>query len=59
MISEGAVIDYAIYNESTDTDPRTLKIRLDVYISPTIKKIQITLNVGYGSIEIDTEGGNG
>ena len=54
-----SVIDYAIYNESTDTDPRTLKIRLDVYISPTIKKIQITLNVGYGSIEIDTEGGNG
>ena len=57
MISEGAVTDYAIYNESTDAEPRVLKIRLDVYLSPTVKKIQISLNVGYGSITMD-EGGN-
>lgn len=53
MISEGAVTDYAIYNESTDLEPRKLKIRLDVYLSPTVKKIQILLNVGYGSIEME------
>lgn len=57
MISEGAVTDYAIYNESTDAEPRVLKIRLDVYLSPTVKKIQISLNVGYGSITMN-EGGN-
>jgi len=58
MISEGAVTDYAIYNESTDAEPRKLKIRLDVYLSPTVKKIEILLNVGYGSVEMQTEGGN-
>lgn len=58
MISEGAVTDYAIYNESTDLEPRVLKIRLDVYLAPTVKKVQILLNVGYGSVEIETEGGN-
>lgn len=58
MISEGAVTDYAIYNESTDAEPRKLKIRLDVYLSPTVKKIEILLNVGYGSVEMETEGGN-
>jgi hypothetical protein len=57
MISEGAVTDYAIYNESSDKEPRKLKIRLDVYLSPTVKKIEILLNVGYGSVELD-EGGN-
>lgn len=57
MISEGAVTDYAIYNESTDAEPRKLKIRLDVYLAPTVKKVQILLNVGYGSVELD-EGGN-
>lgn len=58
MISEGAVVDYAIYNESTDAEPRKLKIRLDVYLSPTVKKVEILLNVGYGSIEFGEEGGN-
>lgn len=58
MISEGAVTNYAIYNESTDLEPRKLKIRLDVYLSPTVKKIEILLNVGYGSVELETEGGN-
>lgn len=57
MISEGAVTDYAIYNESTDAEPRKLKIRLDVYLAPTVKKVEILLNVGYGSIEFE-EGGN-
>lgn len=58
MISEGAVTDYAIYNESTDAEPRKLKIRLDVYLAPTVKKVQIFLNVGYGSVEYSEEGGN-
>ena len=59
MMSDGAVTEYNIYNESSDTDPRTLKIRLDVYIAPTIKNIKINLNVSYGSIEVTTTGGEG
>ena len=56
MQSEGAVLDYIIANVSTNDDPRTLKIKLDVYVSPTIKNIEIYLNVAYGSIEM-TSGG--
>lgn len=52
MISEGAVNDYEIANVSTDDDPRTLKIQLDVFVTPTIKRIQINLNVAYGSVEV-------
>ena len=56
MASEGAVTDYDIINISTDEDPRTLKVQLDVYLTPTIKKIEIYLNVAYGSIEVSTGG---
>jgi hypothetical protein len=56
MISEGAMSDYAIANVSTADDPRTLKIQLDVYLTPTIKKIEIFLNVAYGSIDVSTGG---
>ena len=56
MISEGAMTDYAIANVSTNDDPRTLKIQLDVYLTPTIKKIEIFLNVAYGSIDVSTGG---
>lgn len=56
MASEGAVTDYDIINVSTDDDPRTLKVQLDVYLTPTIKKIEIYLNVAYGSIEVSTGG---
>lgn len=56
MASEGAVTDYNIINVSTDDDPRTLKVQLDVYLTPTIKKIEIYLNVAYGSIEVSTGG---
>ena len=52
MESEGAVMDYEIYNMSSNDDPRTLKIKLNVYVTPTIKKIEINLNVAYGSIEV-------
>ena len=52
MESEGAVMDYEIYNMSSNEDPRTLKIKLNVYVTPTIKKIEINLNVAYGSIEV-------
>lgn len=58
MQSEGAVMDYVITNASTNADPRTLKIKLDVYVSPTIKSIEIFLNVAYGNIEL-TSGGEG
>lgn len=56
MISEGAMSDYEIINMSSDAEPRTLKIQVDVYLTPTIKKIQINLNVAYGSIEVSTGG---
>lgn len=56
MISTGAVSDYEIANVSTDDDPRTLKIKLDVYLLPTIKSIEIYLNVSYGSIEMSAGG---
>lgn len=52
MESEGAVQDYEIYNVSTNDDPRTLKIQLNVFVTPTIKKIQINLNIAYGSVEV-------
>ena len=52
MESEGAVMDYEIFNMSTNADPRTLKIKLNVYVTPTIKKIEINLNVAYGNIEV-------
>ena len=58
LASEGAITDYEIINASSDLEPRKLKVQLDVYISPTIKKIEINLNVQYGSIEISTGGGN-
>ena len=52
MESDGAVMDYTIANISTASDPRTLKVKLDVYVSPTIKNIEIYLNVAYGNIEL-------
>lgn len=56
MISEGAMSNYTIANASTEDDPRTLKIKLDVYLTPTIKKIEIYLNVAYGSVNVSTGG---
>lgn len=56
MISEGAMTNYNIINMSSDEEPRVLKIQVDVYLTPTIKKIQINLNVAYGSIEVSTGG---
>lgn len=56
MISEGAMSNYEISNISTDEDPRTLKLQIDVYLTPTIKKIEIFLNVAYGSVEVSTGG---
>lgn len=56
MVSEGAVTDFAIYNMTSNSEPRKLKIRLDVYLTPTIKKIEILLNVSYGSVEVTTGG---
>lgn len=56
MISEGAMTDYQITNLSSNNDPRTLKVQVDVYLTPTIKKIEIFLNVAYGNIELSTGG---
>ena len=56
MRAENTIYDYAIYNVSTDDDPRTLKIQLDVWVTPTIKAININLNVAYGSVEVSTGG---
>ncbi len=56
MMSDGAVGDYNIYNMSSNKDPRTLKIRLDVSVIPTIKNIEIFLNISYGSVELNVGG---
>ena len=57
MITEGAVMDYTIINASTNDEPRTLNITLNVDLTPTIKNIKINLNVSYGSINVTTTGG--
>lgn len=56
MKSEGAITAYEINNVSTNSEPRKLKIQLNVYLSPTIKNIEIYLNVAYGSVEVTTGG---
>lgn len=56
MKAEGAVTDFDITNISSNDEPRKLKVKLDVYLSPTIKNIEIFLNVSYGDIEIVTGG---
>ena len=55
MVTEGAVTDYSIANISTNDEPRKLKIRLDVYLTPTVKAIEIFLNIAYGEIVIGGE----
>ena len=56
MASHGAVNNYTIANVSTEDAPRTLKIRLDVWLTPTIKRIEIYLNVAYGNVSFVTGG---
>ena len=56
MASDGTVTDYAIVNVSTNDNPRTLKIKLNVWVAPTIKSIEIYLNVAYGNVTL-SEGG--
>lgn len=56
LISEGAVTDFDIVNVSDSNEPRKLKIRLDVYITPTIKAIDIYLNISYGEVSLVTGG---
>ena len=56
MMSEGSITDYTITNISSDAEPRKLKVKLDIYLTPTIKEIEIYLNVAYGSIEVSTGG---
>lgn len=58
MISEGAITKYDIENISTDNEPRKLKVRLDVYLTPTIKYVEIFLNISYGSVEVNAGGEN-
>ena len=56
MEKQGAIADYAIANISTDDDPRTLKIKVNVLVTPTIKAVEIYLNVAYGSVELNVGG---
>lgn len=57
MISDGAMSKYDIINVSTDNEPRKLKVEVDVYLTPTIKSIEIFLNVSYGSVEMTSNVG--
>ena len=56
MKSQGSVMDYTIANISTNDEPRILKIKIDVSLTPTIKNIEIYLNISYGSVEINAGG---
>lgn len=56
MLTDGAVSKYDIYNISSDKEPRKLKIKLDVWVVPTIKKIEVYLNIAYGSVEMSSGG---
>lgn len=56
METEGAVMDYTITNVSSANEPRKLKVRVDVYLTPTIKAIEIYLNVAYGNVSLTTGG---
>lgn len=59
MISDGAMSKYDIINVSTDSEPRKLKVEVDVYLTPTIKSIEIFLNVSYGSVEMTSSSAGG
>lgn len=56
LISQGAVTDFAISNISDIKEPRKLKIKLEVSITPTIKSIDIYLNIAYGEVSVVTGG---
>ena len=56
MKADGAITSYTITNTSTAEDPRVLKIKQDVWVSPTIKSIEINLNIGYGDVTMTTGG---
>ncbi len=56
MKSEGSITDYTIANISSNDEPRKLKIKLDIFLTPTIKEIEIYLNVAYGSVEMNVGG---
>ena len=56
MEKQGTIADYAIANVSTDDDPRTLKIKVNVLVTPTIKAVEIYLNVAYGSVTLNAGG---
>lgn len=58
MKTEGAIYKYDIINNSSNSEPRKLKILLNVWLTPTIRNIEIYLNVAYGDIEVTSEGGN-
>lgn len=56
MKSVGAVTQYDIVNISSSDEPRKLKVLINVYLSPTIKNIEIYLNVSYGTINVSSGG---
>lgn len=58
MKSEGAIYKYDIINNSSNDEPRKLKILLNVWLTPSIKNIEIYLNVAYGDITVSSEGGS-
>ena len=57
MQSEGAIYKYDIINNSSNDEPRKLKILLNVWLTPSIRNIEIYLNVAYGDITVSSEGG--
>lgn len=55
MKVNGAVSDYLIQNVSTENDPRTMKIRIDVSLVPVAENFDIELNITKDNITFSDE----
>lgn len=55
MKVNGAVSDYLIQNVSTENDPRTMRIRIDVSLVPVAENFDIELNITKDNITFSDE----
>lgn len=55
MKVNGAVSDYLIQNVSTENDPRTMKIKIDVSLVPVAENFDIELNITKDNITFSDE----
>ena len=55
MKTNEAVSDYMIQNVSTENDPRTMRIRIDVSLIPIAENFEIELNITKDNITFSDE----